>query len=144
MCHAEKLVHYLQCSQGLYNRNMTIFTIFSKLLVHLQPNLVWWYRIISQSVQWENGITAFKVKVTAKFIECLSEQYPLNHLTFCYQSWYERSKTHKRLETSVFFYQHIFSIPQRIFSLGDATFPAMGKDCRKWNAKNHFEKMCRS
>ena len=43
MCHAEKLVHYLQCqghSEGLHNQNMTIFTISSKLLVHLQPNLV--------------------------------------------------------------------------------------------------------
>ena len=31
MCHAEKLVHYLQPqgnSEGLYNQNMTIFTIF--------------------------------------------------------------------------------------------------------------------
>ena len=27
-------------SKGLYNQNMTIFTIPSKLLVHLQPNLV--------------------------------------------------------------------------------------------------------
>ena len=28
MCHAEKLVHYLECqghSEGLYNQNMTIF-----------------------------------------------------------------------------------------------------------------------
>ena len=40
---AEKLVHYLQCqghSEGLYNQNMTIFTISYELLVHLQPNLV--------------------------------------------------------------------------------------------------------
>ena len=39
MCHAEKLVHYfLQCqghSEGLYNQNLTIFTILSKLLVCL-------------------------------------------------------------------------------------------------------------
>ena len=27
---------------------------------------------------------------------------------------------------------------------GDALCPAMGKVCRKCNAKNHFEKMCRS
>ena len=43
MCHAEKLFHYLQyqChSQGLYNQNMTIFAISSKLLVRLQNNLV--------------------------------------------------------------------------------------------------------
>ena len=44
MWHAGKLVHYLQCqdhSEGLNNQNWTIFTIFSKLLVRLQPNLVW-------------------------------------------------------------------------------------------------------
>ena len=37
MCHAGKLVHYLQCQsdrEGLYNQNMTILTIFFKLLVH--------------------------------------------------------------------------------------------------------------
>ena len=44
MCHAEKLVHYLECqghSEGLYDQNMTIFTISSKLLVPLQTRLVW-------------------------------------------------------------------------------------------------------
>ena len=56
---------------------MSIFTISSKLLVCLQQNLVCWYSIISQSVVWENGITAFKVKVTSKVknvSECLSGQ----------------------------------------------------------------------
>ena len=41
--HAEKFVHYFQCQghrEGLYNQNLTIFTISSKLLVHLQLNLV--------------------------------------------------------------------------------------------------------
>ena len=60
MCHAEKLVHFLQCqdySKGLYNQNIAIFTISSKLQVHLQTNLVY----------SKNGITSFKVKVTAKF-----------------------------------------------------------------------------
>ena len=43
ICHAEKLVHYLQYqgrSEGLCNQTLTIFTIFSKLPVRLQPNLV--------------------------------------------------------------------------------------------------------
>ena len=43
MCHAEKLVHYLQCqghSEGLYNQNIIMFTIYG-LLVRLWPNLVW-------------------------------------------------------------------------------------------------------
>ena len=44
MCHAEKLVHYLQChghSEGLDNQNMTIFMIPCELLICLQPDLVW-------------------------------------------------------------------------------------------------------
>ena len=44
MCHAEKLVHYFQCqghNEGLYYQNWTTFTISSKLLACLQPNLVW-------------------------------------------------------------------------------------------------------
>ena len=44
-CQAEKkLGHYRQCqghSEGLFNQNMTISTISSKLLVCLQSNLVW-------------------------------------------------------------------------------------------------------
>ena len=43
MCHAEKVVHYLQRqghSKGLYNQNMTIFTISAKMLVHLQPDMI--------------------------------------------------------------------------------------------------------
>ena len=42
-CPAEKLVICLQCqghSEGLYNQNMTVSTISSKLLVRLQPNFV--------------------------------------------------------------------------------------------------------
>ena len=49
----KKLVHYCHCQrhrEGLYNQNMTISTISSKLLVPLQPNLVLWYSIICQSV----------------------------------------------------------------------------------------------
>ena len=39
----QKLVHYLQGhdhSKGFYNQNVTIATISSKLLIHLQPNMV--------------------------------------------------------------------------------------------------------
>ena len=41
-CHTEKLVHYLQCkgnSEGIYNQNITISIISSKLLARLQPSL---------------------------------------------------------------------------------------------------------
>ena len=44
MCQAEKLVQHFQgqgFSEGLYNLNMIVFTICSKLLLHLQTNLVW-------------------------------------------------------------------------------------------------------
>ena len=43
MCHVQKLVYCLQCQghrEGLYNQNVTIFTVCSKLLVCLQPNLI--------------------------------------------------------------------------------------------------------
>ena len=42
-CRAEKLVLCVQCqghSEGLYNQNMTISVVSSKMLVSLQPNLV--------------------------------------------------------------------------------------------------------
>ena len=57
----------------------------------LLPNFDWEHSMISQSVLWKTGITAFKIKVTAKVqnvSECLSGLYFLNHKTFCYQIWY--------------------------------------------------------
>ena len=42
-CLVEKLVHYFLCrghSKGLYNQNITIFTMSSEVLVHLLRNLV--------------------------------------------------------------------------------------------------------
>ena len=57
----------------------------SELLILWQPNLVWWYIIISQSVLWKKWITAFKVKVIVKSQnQCLSRWYLLNRVTFCY------------------------------------------------------------
>ena len=67
----KKIVFYLQ-GQGhikcSYDQNMTLSTVSSEPLIPLQPNLVWWYGIISQSVFWEKKwlITAFKVKVTVE------------------------------------------------------------------------------
>ena len=91
---AEKLGHCLQCQghgKGLYNQNMTIFTISSRLLVCSQSNLVDSTASLAGVFFWKNGITAFKVKVTAKVqnvSECLSGRYLLNHGTFCHQTWY--------------------------------------------------------
>ena len=42
-CHAEKLLHFDQCqghNEGLYNPDVTVSVVSSKLLVSLQPNLV--------------------------------------------------------------------------------------------------------
>ena len=89
----KKMVHYLLCpghSQGLYNQNMTMSTVSSKLLVHLQPNMVWQYSIISQSVLWKHLVTAFRAKVTAKVqnvSDRLSGWYLLIYRTFCYQTY---------------------------------------------------------
>ena len=92
--HAEKLVHYHQChghSKGLYNQNITIFTLSSKLLVCFATKL----SLIVQHHKLEcpvekKWMTVFEAKVTAKVqnvSECLSG-YLLNHRTFCYQTWY--------------------------------------------------------
>ena len=55
-------------SKGWYDQNMTLLAVSSELLNLQQPNLVWWYIIVSQSVLLKNKkrITAFKVKVTAE------------------------------------------------------------------------------
>ena len=111
MCHAEKLVHHLQCqghSKGLYNQKLTVFTVSSKLLVHLQPNLVW-------SVLWKNGITTFKVKVTAKVqnvSECFLGQYLLIHITFCFQTWYCYAASINFLKECVV-HADIFAMPMK-------------------------------
>ena len=60
---------------------MTLSTISSELLTPQQPNLVWWYTIISQSVVWKNWVTVFKVKVTQKvkmsvFVQKISSKLP--------------------------------------------------------------------
>ena len=46
-------------SEGLYDQNMTIFTISSKLLVDLQPNLVWWCIFLMQCVMRKFWFTIF-------------------------------------------------------------------------------------
>ena len=69
---------------------MTVFMISSELLILLQPILVWWYIIISQSVSWKCWIIIFYIKITARVQnvnECLSTGY-LNHQTFCFKTWY--------------------------------------------------------
>ena len=44
-CHMKEMGCYRQGqghSEGLYNQNMTVSTISSKLMILLQPDLVWW------------------------------------------------------------------------------------------------------
>ena len=83
----------LQCQghrEGLYNQNVTISTISSKLLVRLQPNLVWYYSTYARVSFGKNWITSFKVKVSAKVknVHEYLSGYLLNHKIFCYRTWH--------------------------------------------------------
>ena len=49
-----------------HNQNVTLSTTSSELLILRQPNLVWWYITINQSVLWKKWVTALSIKVTAK------------------------------------------------------------------------------
>ena len=99
-CHAEELFYCVQChghSKGLYNQNMTISFVSSKLL-KFATKLGLLVQQHSQSVLLKNGVTAFKVKVTAKvqnvsewlswYFLCVSDcvcsvsPEPLNHVGF--------------------------------------------------------------
>ena len=52
---------------------MTDATIFSELLIHLQPDLVYWYIIISRSVLWKDWIAVSKVTVKISMNICLDD-----------------------------------------------------------------------
>ena len=86
-CGGRHIFCYLQGqghSKGSYDQNMTLSAILSELLIPWQPNLVDGASSLA-SVLWENGVTAFKVKVTETFQnvrEYLSGQYALNHKTY--------------------------------------------------------------
>ena len=54
--YGKEFVCYLQGqghSKGSCDKNMTLSVLFSELWIPWQPNLVWWYIIISQSVLWK-------------------------------------------------------------------------------------------
>ena len=83
----KKIVCYLEGqghNEGLYDQTRTLSTIAFELQFLWQPDLVWWYIIISQSVFWKkqtnpNWIDALKIMVTAKVQnvnEWLSRSYP--------------------------------------------------------------------
>ena len=72
-------------SEGSYDPDVTLSTIFSELWIPWQPNLVWWYIIISQNVLWkkcDNCIQGQGWRVKNVNV-CL-----LNHQTFCFQTWH--------------------------------------------------------
>ena len=50
-----------------YGQNMTLSTITSELLILWQPNFVWWYSIISQSVLWKNGLLCLRARSQWRF-----------------------------------------------------------------------------
>ena len=53
-------------NKGSFDQNVTLSTMSSELLILQQPNLVWWYMIISQNVLWKNWYIVFEVKVRVK------------------------------------------------------------------------------
>ena len=77
-------------SEGLYDQNMTLSTIFSELLIPWQPNLVWWYIIISHSILWKKLDYCIEGQGRSEGSKCwcLSRWYLLNHQAFCFQTWY--------------------------------------------------------
>ena len=82
VCYHQGQVH----SEGSNNQNTIISPNSLEVLILLQPNLVWWYIIMSWSVLWK--VAVFKVKVTVmvhNFIECLSVLYFLYHWYLCNQ-----------------------------------------------------------
>ena len=119
-------------SEGSYDQNMSLSTIFSELLIHWQPNLVCWYIMISQSVLWKKLITAFRVKVTVKGqnVNVFSRWYLLNHLTFCFQTWYCDASL--RIGVS---YKEIDLLFSRSMSLQELTWSKYDNFyCIFWNA----------
>ena len=77
-------------SEGSYDQNMSLSAISSQLLIPLEPNWVWWYIIISQSVLWKKKdyCTQGQGHSEGSKCQCLSRWYLQNCLTFCYQTWY--------------------------------------------------------
>ena len=69
---------------------MALSTISYELLIPLQPNLVWWYVIISQSVLWKKIDNCIQGQGHSEGSKCwcLSRWYLLNHLSFWYQTQY--------------------------------------------------------
>ena len=78
--------HKPECNVQKKNKqkNPKNYLLFSRS----KTNLVWWYIVISQSVEWKYWIIAFKVKVTVKgqmsvFIQIISSK-----LSNILQTWY--------------------------------------------------------
>ena len=83
--------------KGSYNENMTVYTIFSELLILLPPNcccfLIGYYHrpeclmklldccVLDYGIQDQGHSRGSKCQY-------LSRWYPLNHQTFCNQTWY--------------------------------------------------------
>ena len=92
--------------KGLYNQNMTISVVSSKLLVLFATKLGLIVQHHKLECPVEKWIAAFKVKVTAKVqnvSECLSRWYFLSHRTFCYQIWYGDAASWARVSCGNYF-----------------------------------------
>ena len=77
-------VYYLQGqghSEGLFDRNTTLYIISAELFILLHSKMVWWYIIVSQSALWKNWITAFQVRSQQRvrmsmFVQMISSKPP--------------------------------------------------------------------
>ena len=86
-CHAENFVVVV----AIFKVKVTATAHIIKMLIPWQPNLVWWYVIISQSVLWKKLDYCIQGQGHSKFQnvnECLSRWYLFNHWNFYYQTWY--------------------------------------------------------
>ena len=97
----KKNVCYLQDqghSEGSYDQNMTLSVISTELLILRQPDLVWWYIVISQCcVKKIDYCIEGKSHSEGSECQCLSRWYVLNHQTFCYQTWFFDSSSWARV-----------------------------------------------
>ena len=93
----KKIVCYLQGqghSKGSFDQNIALCAISFELLIPWQPNLVWRYIVISQSVMWKKKPGLLHLRAghsEGSECKCLSRWCLLNRLFFFFffnQTWY--------------------------------------------------------
>ena len=85
------IVFNVKVTARAYIIKIWLSVVPSKLLVRMQPNMVWYYSIISQSALWKSGITAFRSRSQGRFKMSVNVcQDDISWVTelFSYQIWY--------------------------------------------------------